>query len=34
MSLKKGIVHLEEYNSNWKEMYKEEERILKKLLKR
>lgn len=33
MSLKKGIVKLEEYNSNWKEMYKEEEKRLKELLK-
>ena len=33
MSLKKGIVHLEEYNYKWKDMYKEEEKRLKELLK-
>lgn len=33
MSLKVGTVVLEEYNSNWKEMYKKEEEILKQLLK-
>lgn len=33
MSLKVGTVVLEDYNSNWKEMYKEEERNLKEILK-
>lgn len=32
MSLKVGTVVLEEYNSNWKEMYKKEEENLKNLL--
>lgn len=33
MSLKVGEVYLEEYNPNWKEIYKEEEKKLKELLK-
>ena len=33
MSLKKGTVELEEYNSNFKKMYEEEEKRLKDLLK-
>jgi len=33
MLLKVGTVVLEEYNPNWKEMYKEEEKRLKELLK-
>lgn len=33
MSLKVGTVRLEEYNPKWKEMYNEEERLLKDLLK-
>lgn len=33
MALKVGTVHLEDYNPFWKEMYKEEEKKLKELLK-
>ena len=33
MALKVGTVHLEDYNPFWKEMYKEEEKQLKELLK-
>lgn len=32
MSLKRGIVVLEKYNSKWKEEYKKEEKLLKKVL--
>lgn len=32
MALKRGIVELEEYNSNWKEEYKREEKLLKEVL--
>ena len=32
MALKRGIVELEEYNSNWKNEYKEGEKLLKEVL--
>lgn len=34
MALKRGIVELENYNSKWEEDYKEEEKLLKKVLKK
>ncbi|HPE15061.1 MAG TPA: GrpB family protein [Bacilli bacterium] len=33
MALQRGIVELEDYNSNWKEDYEREEKILKEVLK-
>lgn len=32
MALKRGIVELEDYNSNWEKEYLEEEQLLKKVL--
>lgn len=32
MALKRGIVELEEYNSNWKKEYEKEEKLLKNVL--
>ena len=31
MALKRGIVELAEYNSNWKKEYEKEEKLLNKL---
>ena len=33
MALKRGIVELEDYNSNWKNEYEKEEKLLKEVLK-